>query len=361
MNNIVRLFCLMAGVSVLTSACTSETRKRLEPTPTAIGTLSQLVVITDEDIWRGPVGDSIKYYFESAFPILPTPEPIFDLKHFTPEDLAAEKTRKELKAYLIVGDISDTESATTNLIAEDLGSERYSRALSDSAFHTSVGKDRWAQDQVVVYLFDRGRDALAKQVVRTFPAIAKVIQDQYERQIDATVYQYRTNEEAMMEVFDLCQCHIAIPGDYRINMNQDSVIWLIREHDLAISNIMIKVMPYENQAQFNRDNIIDLRDKLGRYVSSSVDGSYMKTNPVDLPVYTQATQLGGGYAVEVRGIWEMEGDYAGGPFLSYLVLDENSNRLIYIDSFVLAPGERKRNLMLFLEHIANTFAFSAPR
>ena len=133
----------------------------------------------------------------------------------------------------------------------------------------------------------------------------------------------------------------------------------MRENELIVSNILIHKMPYKSLDQFKKVNIIALRDELGKaYVSSSIEGSYMRTNPVDLPVYTQTTQLGGAYAVEARGIWEMEGDFLGGPFLSYLILNEPKGELIYIDAFVLGPGERKRNQMLYLEHIISSFAFN---
>jgi hypothetical protein len=37
-----------------------------------------------------------------------------------------------------------------------------------------------------------------------------------------------------------------------------------------------------------------------------------------------------------------------------MVLDEPNSELLFIDAFVLAPGERKRNQMLYLEHIVST-------
>ena len=40
----------------------------------------------------------------------------------------------------------------------------------------------------------------------------------------------------------------------------------------------------------------------------------MKSNTVDLPVYEYAYQLNGSYTKELRGIWEMENDFMGGPF-----------------------------------------------
>ncbi len=353
MHWLLKIFISITALGLL-AGCTSEARKRLEPTPRAIGSLNQLAVIADQDVWDGAVGDSISFYFASAYPILTQPEPLFDLKHFTPEHLAAESLRKELKAYLIVGDLNDQGSPTTDIIMEDLGTERINRAHEDPSYRTSVGRNRWAQGQVAIYLFALGEEALGSEVAKRFPSIAGVVQEQYREQINATAYQAKSNAQVNDKIAELIGCRLDIPGDYRINLEKEKTLWLMKESDMATFNFLIDRRPYESQKQFEKENIIALRDELGKLVSSSAVGSYMRTNPVDLPVYTKKIDLGGAYAVEARGIWEMEGDFAGGPFISYLILDEGTNEIIFIDAFLLAPGERKRNLMLYMEHIVHS-------
>jgi hypothetical protein len=44
----------------------------------------------------------------------------------------------------------------------------------------------------------------------------------------------------------------------------------------------------------------------------------------------------------------------GGSFLSYTVYDEKHDQLIYLDAFLYAPDQKKRNLMLRLEAILKT-------
>ncbi|NND31612.1 MAG: DUF4837 family protein [Saprospiraceae bacterium] len=354
----LKVSSLLVVISLVLGSCTEEARKRLEPTPIAVGSLNQLAIIADQEIWEGPIGDSISYYFGSAYPILPQPEPLFDLKHFTPDDLQAESSRRSLKAYLIVADMLDEESATTQLIAQDLGSEKTMRARQDTSYSTNMGHDRWAKDQVIVYLFGAGEKDLARKVVTKFPSIARVMQEQYREQIDATVYLGGNNNILMNRISQLFGCRIDIPTDYKINTEEDSTLWLIRENELIVTNLLIHKLPYTDQSQFEKNSIIALRDTLGKYnVSSSLEGTYMRTNTVDLPIYTQTIQLDGSYAVETRGIWEMEGDFLAGPFVSYLILNEDKTELVYIDAFILAPGERKRNQMLYLEHIVSSFTW----
>lgn len=50
----------------------------------------------------------------------------------------------------------------------------------------------------------------------------------------------------------------------------------------------------------------------------------------------------------------MENDYMGGSFISYLIHNPQKNELLFVDGFVYAPGEDKRNWMQYLEYIMNT-------
>jgi hypothetical protein len=64
--------------------------------------------------------------------------------------------------------------------------------------------------------------------------------------------------------------------------------------------------------------------------------------------------ISGQYALEARGIWEIENDFMGGAFISYLIYNPQKAELLFIDGFLHAPGEEKRNDMQKLEHILRT-------
>jgi len=87
------LFALAIAAFISTS-CTEEARTRLSAKANAFGKANHVVVIADKDVWEGAVGDTFRFYFSSAFLILPQPEPILDLKHFTPLDLGEISLRQ---------------------------------------------------------------------------------------------------------------------------------------------------------------------------------------------------------------------------------------------------------------------------
>lgn len=83
----------------------------------------------------------------------------------------------------------------------------------------------------------------------------------------------------------------------------------------------------------------------------------MKVNDIDLPMLVETTTLNNYFALEGRGIWEMENDYMGGPFVSYLIHNPNTNELLLLYGFLYAPGEDKREYMQQLEHVMHTIRF----
>ena len=75
------------------------------------------------------------------------------------------------------------------------------------------------------------------------------------------------------------------------------------------------------------------------------------TTVSDLPVFRKEFSLNKQYAVELRGLWELENDYMGGPFVSFTTLDKKRNRIITVEGFVFAPRYDKHNYIRKLEAI----------
>jgi hypothetical protein len=123
--------------------------------------------------------------------------------------------------------------------------------------------------------------------------------------------------------------------------------------------ILIYCFDYTDTNSFNLENIIAKRNEITKkYIPGPTDDSYMQVSEeVILPVAKQIN-FNDQFAVETRGLWKVEGDFMGGPFLSYTLIDELRNRVITIDGYVYAPKDKKRNLLLQLEAILHTLKIS---
>lgn len=302
----------------------------------------------------GAVGDTFRYYFESAYPIMPQPEPLFDLRHFTIEELNVQPLRKELRTYAILADLSDEDSPTTRMVKKDLGSEKFDYAMKPDANLSSVGKDKWARGQLLVYLYGADRKILEKSIKESFPAAAKRVQKHDAKQLKSSIYVDRVNLGLTDDVKTRFGIDFDVPGDFVVATDdlENNVLWLRKVGDKADQNIVLKKVKYVNEEQLSKDGIIAMRNDFGStYVTSDEVDDVMVVDEEHLPVYEYSFSIDNHYGKELRGIWEMTNTFSGGPFNTYVVLNEAKKEIIFIDVFVLAPGTSKRNYMMQLDHI----------
>ena len=354
-KSILHTFLLALAMLSCTGEAAQEVVRSMKSVPNAFGKMNELTIIMDQDMWDGNIGDSIDFYYASAYPILPQPEPILDLKHFTVAELNEDKLRKELRTYMVVANLSNPNSMATRLLHEHIPTERIHQAIQKDKVSVMAVKDKWARDQLVIYMFGKNQNDLLDRLRRNYPAVIKRIYKHDYRKLEATVYLDSRDQKIEQSVRDHLDLDMRIPGEYYAAINEPNLVWLRKETSNISSNLLLYKEPYTNKKQLTREYFKTLRDSLGRrYIQSQVEGSYMKINDVDLPMFVDPTALDGKYALEARGIWEIENDYMGGSFISYLVLDPKDNEIILIDGFIHAPGEDKRNYMMYLEHIMST-------
>jgi hypothetical protein len=55
--------------------------------------------------------------------------------------------------------------------------------------------------------------------------------------------------------------------------------------------------------------------------------------------------------IEVRGLWDLENGFMGGPFISHSVYDAKRNRIITVDGYIYHPNLKKRVKLKQIEAI----------
>jgi len=349
----------VAGWLFLLTSCASDSSSNYRPPMSgAIGKTSEIVVVADDNVWEGMAGDSMRYYFESAYLLLPQPEPMFDLRHLTPEQLKNDRMLRDLRTFVFLGNFQDEHSETNKIIQKDLGPEKIERAKTDTKFHTVVGHNKWARGQLVTFIFGNSQQALSENIKSSFPKIAKRVHDFDQSQIGNYVYFKGRNIAIEKTIKEKMGAEMNIPQEYFVAINEENTIWLRKESTKLSANIFIHKLPYTSQSQFTQEGIRSIRDSLGKkYVTTEVTGAYMRTNDVDLPMFAIPMELHGNYAVEVRGVWDLVNDFMGGPFIGYLIHDKADSQLLYIEGFIHAPSTTKRKFMERIEHILRNTKF----
>lgn len=350
------LSLLVAGLlAVVLSACGADMASGLNPRPSAFGKINSLFVIADDDVWDAGARDSVAYFFEAPYLLLPRPEPIFDVRRITPRDIAEQPTLQELRNYIVLADLGDEDSPTTEMVLADLSDARVQQ-VREEGFGTAVARNKWATNQQLIYLIGRNRQELFDGLSTAYPAVVKRIDERENERIKTTAYFPGINSSLGREVRQRAGATIDVPGSYQlVPVDSEDFVWLRKNIKGGSLNIMATKVPYESADQLTKEGLKAIRDRVGReYFGSTLENTYMRVNDRDLPLFVNPAEINGTYALEGRGVWEMEGDFLGGPFVSYLLNDEDDRQLVLLDGFVLAPGEKQREHMEELDQVLRT-------
>jgi len=344
-------------------SCLNKTNSNSLSKPIAISKTNDVVVIADKSIMTSEIGDTFKYYFESAYPITPNPEPLFHTRYFTYKEIDAQPLRRQLRSYIVLVNLQDTASDVTKLFIKDLGKERVQKMLNSEGFNVIYAKDKWARDQLVIYVAGKNADDLIKAIKNNFTLITEKIHQHDQPQIESATYFQGENGIMGVRTKKTLGVNIKIPKDYiqALFKEGEKLIWGRRDSKKAISNIILKSIEYKDTSQFSKKYLIELINNFGKYVTSDTEGSRLVVNDKDLPVLISGKDINGNISVEARGIWEMTDDFMGGPFIAYLVKNKDSNDLAFVLGFVFAPGKDKKEYLQQLMTIANTLQFEMKK
>ena len=64
--------------------------------------------------------------------------------------------------------------------------------------------------------------------------------------------------------------------------------------------------------------------------------------------------------IEMAGLWEVEGYFMGGPFVSYTTVNQVTKEVITIDCYVYSPQKEKRNMLRELQHMVYLMDIPTP-
>ena len=152
---------------------------------------------------------------------------------------------------------------------------------------------------------------------------------------------------------------IKVPKGYVLAKQTDDFLWARYEYPTASQGFFVYSYPYEGPESLSLDALIKARNRFAALIPGPSDGSYMITSDAFEPGY-RLFRLEGRLWCELRGFWDVEGDFMGGPFVSYTTVDTETNRIFTLDGYVYAPDlnkPRKRNYIRGIEHLLYTIHF----
>lgn len=330
MKRITLSFVLLA-VCLLT-ACSEQ--PRISKKDRSAGGTSEILVVTQNDEqWNGMIGDSIKHYFLDYQYGLPQPEAQNDLAHINVKGFS--DMFKKHKCILEVEINPNMEKAQAET-AENLWAapQRYVKI-------TAPNSTAWVE------LFESQKD------------VYKLWFDKVERERIMSVFRPSVDNNIVNTIVKKMGFTLTVPQGFFIAKNEPDFMWIRKELERSSACILIYQTPYQDTVQFGVNSLVAMRNMmLQKYIPGPLEGSYMTTETEFVPPLVHyVPDFPAGYAVEMRGMWKVENDFMGGPFVSYTFADSRTGQLVTVEGYYYEPNQKKRDQLLQLEAILYSLKF----
>lgn len=319
---------LVAVLSVATS-CDDKSGFLL---PASSGRMYEVLVVMDKNEWEhSPAGRALFNVLDTDVPGLPQSERSFKINQCNTKGF--NNTYKMFRNIILMNIDPNTYTQTKM---------KYERnVFSDPQVILSIQSP--SQEDCAEFLNKHGQEIIDFFVRIEFQRTYKQLYD-------------RHNEKLSKAVMDSFGCDWWIPVDMQRIKRAKDFMWISNE--MNDQNLVIYSFPYTSTKTFTYDYFVHKRDSVMKInIPGSHENQYMATDTIY--VETRPIAVHHQYCFEARGLWEMEHDAMGGPFVSHSMVDTINNRVIVVEGFVYDPGHLKREKMRKLEAVLYTFRLPA--
>ena len=331
-----RFFNLFMVVATLLAMVGCDSFRTLNSTKkTAQGAPYEVLVVCDGQEWESELGTELRKVLETPVEMLNQVEPMFDVVRITKRDF-----KHLLPSYRnIIKVLCSPEVTQAAIIA------KYDEVATPQIVLTFQGP---TIEAMVAYLKKNGNSLL--QVL-----------EMAERDRDVAMAKLQENRGLEKLIYDKFGVEIPLASGYRLRAQGDNFIWISNEFPVASQGFFIYAQPFTGVTSVTTKALVKARNEFAKRIPGPSDGSYMTTvrripniednGYVDFIPERKTLNINGREWVELRGFWEVEKDFMGGPFVSYTTLNENTKNLLTIDCYVYSPKDDKRNYLRPLEHL----------
>ena len=299
----------------------------------AQGAPYELIVVCDQPEWQGALGDTLRSILTEPVAGLNQREPLFDVLRVLPSGFENLVTRhRNVLQVLVDAEVEEPAAA--------------------------VQYDLYAQPQIVVTLQGPTQQSLVDYLGAHREELLYVLEKaERDRTIDfGRKFPDKFLAGLVKEQFGV---DFSVPQGYKLRAKGDDFLWISYEFPQASQGFFIYSYPYEGKQSLTEEALVAARNKYAAQIPGPSEGSYMITSDAFAPDY-RLFRMEGRLWCELRGFWDVHGDFMGGPFVSYSTVNTATNRVFTLDCYVYAPDlnkPRKRNYMRGLEHLLYSVRF----
>lgn len=310
-------------LTLLQTSCDDQPVKLVD----SIGNIKDVVVVIDNNLWDGIVGDSIRNNLARPVDGLIRDEPLFTLTQIKPE--AFQGLLKKSRNYIYVK-TDDKEGVT-------------------------VATDRFAYPQTGITIASTSVESLAALISKNANNIIEVLTKSEVTEKQRLMNKVTMDAKPLKSKFGF---NIVIPKAYRYAKNESDFIWVRRTIAEGTMDLMFYEVPLD---KIQRDSsvvtqIVKVRDSVGGKKIPVNEPGVFQTEPMFSPYLNEAA-IGNRFAYETKGTWEVKDMFMAGPFLNYAIYNPKKKNWLIAEGYVSAPNSEQRNYMFELEAILKSIEF----
>lgn len=291
--------------------------------PKASGRPYEVLVVMDSVDWQAPHGRALFDILDTDVPMLPQSERSFRI------------SQTEVKNFDRMLNIF------RNIIIVNIDRTQFTRTKMKFA------RDKYAMDQVVLTINSPSKEEFRQFCVEHRQDIVDFLTKMEMNRLIKELKKENSKVTGQLakEVFN---CEFHAPKELQSYKKGKDFLWTSNNTPAGLMSIVMYSFPYEGPQIFTKEYLTHKRDSaMKANIPGEKPGMYMATDT--LCTVVKPIVVHGEYAMEMRGLWYMENDCMGGPYVSHHRVDTENNRVIVAEGFVYAPEKMKRGLIRRLE------------
>ena len=320
----------------------------------ASGDWGEILLVMDSTKWAGDLGNEIKATFQPNVEGLPRAEPLFTIRYINP--LKLNGVLKSSRYMIFVTSFQSQTRQSTQL-KNYFTSESIGTIMEDSTRFLHINENEFAKGQKVMYLFGKTDRILIKNIRENRKSLQGFFNNQEQIRMLSSLFAAKEVKGINKHLLDKHQFTLRSPFGYQIADERENFIWLRSFGAEIDKNIFISYKGYSSEDQLKPESLITWRDEIARqyiFEDPKRPQTFVLTEK-RIPVVSEITNINKHYSVELKGLWRTNNLSMGGPFISYSLVDEELNRIYYVEGFLYSPGKAQRDLVRELEAILSTF------
>ena len=291
--------------------------------PNASGLPYEMLVVMDEAQWERPLGRAVFNVLDTDVPGLPQSERSFRITRVDPSGMNSNMFR-----------------IMRNIIKVDI-----QKIYTQPKF--KFARNVYSYPQMVMTLQAPDEASLAKYVEENAQSIIDFF-TKAEMNREISNLREKHNPKVSQLAQELLGVDIWVPWEVDNYKKGKDFLWASTNTGKKDMSIVLYTYPYTDKNTFTLEYFLNKRDSVMKAnIPGGPEGSYMTTQR-DY-VYVKDATVHGEYAQVARGLWCVQGDRMGGPFVSHSRVDEVNGRVVVAEAFVYAPETLKRDLMRRME------------